>query len=90
MTLSCGHQHIVLGDHHTEFIVIGERNDARHNDATVQVLTYGIVASYDNSLTPIYQELTPNDIGYEAAPLRAVFISHESLRAPPPGITMLA
>ena len=82
-SLECGHHHITLGDHHTEFIVVGMRSDALYSDVTAQVIGNGFIAFVNNNITPLYQEVVPNYIGYKATPLRAAFISHESLRAPP-------
>lgn len=79
----CGHHHDLLGDNFTEFFANGERGSARSGDSIFYITDYAIVPLETISIEPVSTTITAYYIGYESAPPRAAYTSHESLRAPP-------
>lgn len=81
-TACCDHEHELLGEHHTAFIVEKERGD--DNILTPLTLDLGeAIVAVGISLDKIADTPTHHDIGYESTPLQAAFTRFDSLRAPP-------
>lgn len=80
---SCDHHHDLLGDNLTEYITHGERNTLRSDDTSAHITDYATieVATIDLSVATLH--ITARDKGYESTPLRAAYVAHKSLRAPP-------
>lgn len=77
----CDHDHTLLGENYTDFIVAKERDDS----ATAPIVLVLAEALTSPSLTIAYvPECTLHyDYGDETTPLEAAIIEHRSLRAPP-------
>ena len=77
----CDHDHNLLGENYTDFIVAKERDD----NAIAPIVVMLSEALTSPSLTIAYvPECTLHyDYGDESTPLEAAIIEHHSLRAPP-------
>ena len=77
----CDHDHSLLGENHTEFIV-----EKRGDDAMPLLYALDMPATLvaeSTSLNPILPINVEPYRGYEQLPLRAAFSRYDSLRAPP-------
>ncbi len=78
----CDHDHELLSDNHTQFIVDNERSNSAYNTSYIQLSLAAIICdveAYDATLS-VKEQPYP---GYESSPLRAAFSRYDSLRAPP-------
>ena len=78
----CDHEHDLLSDTHTAFIVEKEGSDTADLQPITLDLTEALLAS-NISLDAIAQEDEYHYIGYESTPPCAAFTRFDALRAPP-------
>ena len=81
-SLCCDHHHPTLGDNYTAYISDSHRGDWRAVASQLMLLMPAVMLAIVGEL-PLDSVVCTTSYGDEYEPLRAAFISAESLRAPP-------
>lgn len=79
----CSHHHPILGDNHTDYIDVSQRNDSRQAMALALILLPALLPTVGGEQLAIEPSQLQLWHGDEAEPLRAAYISTAGLRAPP-------
>ena len=78
----CDHEHELLGEHHTDFIVEKERSNSAAYASLILHLGQAIISNEEPHAEGAINSLRLYS-GYESTPPKAAFLRHDSLRAPP-------
>jgi hypothetical protein len=79
----CDHEHPILGEHHTDYIVSNQRGDSSSSQALAILLTPTLIAEQFNYEAWYEHPSTLQQPGDEAVPLVAAIQQTKTLRAPP-------